>query len=171
MPIKTRRRNKKFNKSIKTQRNIKTMKSKKNKKIKLQKYRKHQKKQRKNRSILKKAIQHVQNKPKKIPVMRTAKEFVQKAMKNMNKGNNKKASLQLISALTILASYNPMAEQKFDMGSISNLRTGPVGVPTADTMLTYHDPRLNIHQNNALSKKELRFLSKHHPQIYESIMM
>lgn len=143
----------------------------KNSKIKSKRDRKYRKTQKNRRRILQKAITHVQNKPKKLPVVGTAKEFVQKAMKNMNKGNHKKASLQLISALTILASYNPMAEQKFDMGSISNLRTGPLGVPTANTMIKYHDPTLNMHQNNTLSKKELRFLSKHHPQIYESIMM
>ena len=71
-------------------------------------------------------------------------------------------------ASAIVGSYVP-AQQRFDIGTLGEIRSGMHAPENPTTLVKYHDRRLNP-DKTSFSQKELKILSKKYPGLYENIL-
>ena len=151
--------------TIKSNRNKKN--DKKNKKRTQKRNKKHNKNLNREMVLLDKVKDFNKQKQKTVPTLDVAIKLIKNAKKDFKK-NPIVASVKLTMATAILASYAPV-EQKFDIGTLGDTRSGMHAPENPTTLVKYHDKRLNPN-NTAFSQRELKILSKKYPNLYESII-
>ena len=142
-------------------------KNKKNSKKTRKNNRKYNKKLNKEMKLLNKVKHFNKQKQRTVPNLDIAVKLIKNAKKDLNK-NPFSASIKLTMATAILASYAPI-EQKFDIGSLGDIRSGIHAPENTTTLVKYHDRRLNPNKTT-FSQRELKILSKKYPNLYKSII-
>lgn len=152
--------------------NKKTLKNKKynNKKKKKEtrkRNRKYNKKLEKEINLMDKIKIFNNEKQKIIPNLDVAIKLIKNA-KNEFKKYPVTAAIKLTMASAIIGSYVPV-QQKFDVGTLGEIRSGMHAPENPTTLVKYHDRRLNPNKTS-FSQKELKILSKKYPELYKSMI-
>lgn len=154
-------------KNKKTLKNKKKLKNKKNKKQTRKRNTKYYKTQKQEIELVNKVKKFNNEKQKTIPNLNIAIKLIKNAKKEFKK-NPVSASIKLTMASAIIGSYVPVA-QKFDIGTLGEIRSGMHAPENPTTLVKYHDKRLNPNKTS-FSQKELKIISKKYPELYKSII-
>ncbi len=163
MPRKQKHKNKKTLKNKK----YKNKQKRKNNKLTRKRNRKYNKINKQEIELLNKIKKFNNEKQKTIPNLNIAIKLIKNAKKEFNK-NPVSATIKLTMASAIVGSYVPV-QQKFDIGTLGEIRSGLHAPENPTTLVKYHDRRLNPNKTS-FSQKELKILSKKYPGSYENII-
>ena len=93
----------------------------------------------------------------KTPAMGHVNQLWSRSKHNLTKGNYSKAAMFKLGALTVLASLvSPYSVGQLDKGRVGDERTGIHTFEDPNTLLKWHDPKLDIKKGKRMKREEKR---------------